>query len=131
MSANKKEKKKLKITSKQKSLLVIIGAALLVIIVGVIIAISGNNEDKDKDKDNDKEKPIVSTKETVAEEYGFTEEDAINVIKGVFNSDTYEFKAEVREDNMYIVTVTNPDSESKYTYVVDPNDGTFQELIEE
>lgn len=134
MAEDKKKeetKKEIKINAKQKKMLLVIGVALLVIVVGIIIAVTGKDtEDKDKEKPSTATE-IKSSEETVEDEYGFTKEDAINVIKGVFNSDSYEYEATVREDNMYIVTVTNPDSDTKYAYVVDPNDGSFYEIAEE
>ena len=108
--------------------LIILIAAIVLIISGIMIALFSGNGNKEKDKGQNEEKNIVSNEETVEEEYGFTKQDAIEVIKKIYNSDSYEFKAEVREDNMYIVTVSNPDTNSEYKYVVNPNDGSFSEL---
>ena len=108
--------------------LIILIAAIVLIISGIMIALFSGNGNKEKDKGQNEEKNIVSNEETVEEEYGFTKQDAIEVIKKIYNSDSYEIKAEVREDNMYIVTVSNPDTNSEYKYVVNPNDGSFSEL---
>ena len=115
---------------KDKKILLIIGIAAAAIIIGILVAVLGNDEDPKGGKPS-KENEIKSTEQTVEDEYGFTKEDAINVIKGIFNSDSYQYDATVREDNMYIVTVTNPDSDTKYAYVVDPNDGSFYEIAED
>ena len=132
MAENKKvEKKEVKSTNlKNKKNLLIIGAAVVIIIIGILVAVLGNDKDPEGGKPS-KETQINSTEETVEDEYGFSKEDAINVIKGIFNSDSYQYEATVREDNMYIVTVTNPDSDTKYAYVVDPNDGSFYEIAED
>lgn len=134
MSKNKKEiqNETKKVKSNNNKNLIIIGAILAVIVIAVILLVvltkKDNNENEPGDNDDN---VVVSDEKTIEEEYGFTKEDAINVIKGTFNSDVYEFSATTREDNMYIVTVTNTDTNTKYTYIVDPNDGSFQELIEE
>ena len=71
----------------------------------------------------------INTEEnTIKDEYGFSKEDAIAVVKKSYNSDNYEFSAKAREDNKYIVTVKNTETGSTYQYVVDPNDGSFSTL---
>lgn len=120
--AKKQAKKQIKKTN-----IIIFVAAVILILVGVLIAFS-NKDEKEKEKTGNSEEQIVATEETVENEYGFTKQDAIDVIKKIYKSDSYEFKAEIREDNMYIVTVSNPDTDSEYKYVVNPNDGSFTEL---
>lgn len=120
--AKKQAKKQMKKTN-----IIVFAVALILILVGVLIAFS-NKDEKEKEKTGNSEEQIVATEETVENEYGFTKQDAIDVIKKIYKSDSYEFKAEIREDNMYIVTVSNPDTDSEYKYVVNPNDGSFTEL---
>ncbi len=127
MAEAKKTNKKINL--KNKKILLIVGVAVVIIIIGILVAVLGNDKEKEGGKPS-KETEINATEQTVEDEYGFSKEDAINVIKGVFNSDSYQYEATIREDNMYIVTVTNPDSDSKYTYIVDPNDGSFYEQVE-
>ena len=127
MAEAKKTNKKINL--KNKKVLLIVGVAVVIIIIGILVAVLGNDKEKEGGKPS-KEADINATEQTVEDEYGFSKEDAINVIKGVFNSDSYQYEATIREDNMYIVTVTNPDSDSKYTYIVDPNDGSFYEQVE-
>ncbi len=118
--------KKLK---KNRNMLIasIIGAIVLVVAIVVVVVLVINNNDRDKDKDKEK---INSTEETVEKEYGFTKQNAIDAVKGVFNSDNYTFDAEVRSDNMYVVTVTNTEDNTKMVYLVDPNDGSFEDITE-
>lgn len=108
----------------------IIIVSIIVIVIGVVMAM---NNGKDKTKDDDKNKDIPEQKEEyvsdegkIEEQYNFTTEDAIAVIKNIFNGDGYEFTAKIRIDNMYVVTVTNKDIDSKYVYIVNPNDGSFE-----
>lgn len=131
MAENKKVEKKEKVTlnAKNKKMLLIVVAAVVIIVIGILVAVLSNDKEE-KGKKPSQETGINATEQTVEQEYGFSKEDAINVIKGVFNSDSYEYEATIREDNMYVVTVTNPDSDSKYVYIVDPNDGTFYEQVE-
>ena len=131
MAENKKVEKKQKVSlnAKNKKILLIVAAAVVIIIIGIFVAVLGNDKEE-KDKKPSQESGINATEQTVEDEYGFSKEDAINVIKGVFNSDSYEYEATIREDNMYIVTVTNQDSDSKYVYIVDPNNGSFYEQVE-
>lgn len=105
----------------------IIGAIVLVVAIIIVIVLVINNNDKEKEKEPEK---VYSTEKTVEEEYGFTKQNAIDAVKDVFNSDNYKFDAEVREDNMYVVTVTNIEDNTKMVYLVDPNDGSFEDITE-
>lgn len=122
--------KEILLDKKNRKYVLGIGAALLVIIVLIIlvVALSGKEEEPDKPKKEDDTKVIVSDENTIKEEYGFSKEDAIAVVKKSYNSDNYEFSAKAREDNKYIVTVKNTETGSTYKYVVDPNDGSYSTL---
>lgn len=108
-----------------------VGIALLVIVILIIVAVALNNNGDEKEKKPGTEGEtdvIVSDENTIKEEYGFSKEDAIAVVKKTYNSDNYEFSAKAREDNKYIVIVKNTETGSTYQYVVDPNDGSFSTL---
>jgi len=105
-----------------------IGAALLIIIVLIILVVVLSGKEDEKPEKEDDIKIIVSDENTIKEEYGFSKEDAIEVVKKSYNSDNYEFSAKAREDNKYIVTVKNTETGSTYQYVVDPNDGSYSTL---
>lgn len=130
--ATKKEFNFIEILSNEKNrkLIRAIAIGLLVIIVLIVIAValSGEEEKTEKPKKEDNAEVIVSDENTIKEEYGFSKEDAIAVVKKSYNSDNYEFSAKAREDNKYIVTVKNTETGSTYKYVVDPNDGSYSTL---
>ena len=111
-----------------KLLLGIIGGVVLILIIILIVASLSSKDEKDKDKES--ENKVISNEQTVENEYGFSKEDAVNAIKLRYNSDNYEFEATTREDNMYIVTVKNIDTESITKYIVDPNNGSASLLTE-
>ena len=115
---------------KNRKLIRMIAIGLLVIIVLIVIAValSGEKEKTEKPKKEDNAEVIVSDENTIKEEYGFSKEDAIAVVKKSYNSDNYEFTAKAREDNKYIVTVKNTETGSTYKYLVDPNDGSYSTL---
>jgi len=137
---NKEQKEKKKETkvnikeiikkNKKLSLGILIGAITIVILVIIGVFIASREESNDENNIGKGNKPqgevIISNEETIEDEYSFTKEDAINVIKELYNSDNYIFTAKAREDNMYVVTVTNPDTNTADVYEVDPNDGTFK-----
>lgn len=129
----KKEKglKEIMLDKKNRKYVYGIGIALLVIIVLIFVATALSKEEEEPGKkpvDKEKEEVIVSDENTIKEEYGFSKEDAIAVVKKSYNSDNYEFSAKAREDNKYIVTVKNTETGSTYKYVVDPNDGSYSTL---
>lgn len=129
----KKEKglKETMLDKKNRKYVYGIGIALLVIVVLIFVATALSKEEEEPGKkpvDKEKEEVIVSDENTIKEEYGFSKEDAIAVVKKSYNSDNYEFSAKAREDNKYIVTVKNTETGSTYKYVVDPNDGSYSAL---
>ena len=129
--AKKQSLKEIILDKKNRKYVYGIGIALLVIVVLLIVAVAlkGNNDDeKEKPGKDGEDKVIVSDENTIKDEYGFSKEDAIAVVKKSYNSDNYEFSAKAREDNKYIVTVKNTETGSTYQYVVDPNDGSFSTL---
>ena len=126
----KKNKKSETIKTNKNIFIVIIVLAVVLIASAVILMVVNNKKDEVKNEKPEEEEKIYATEDSVEEEYHFSKEDAINSVKGIFVSDNYEFDATIREDNMYIVTVTNTENDSKYQYIVNPNDGSF-ELIDD
>ncbi len=124
----KKEKIKDFLKNNKKGVLIGVAVIIILLVVGIIILLNVDKKpDDEKKPGNDK---VISDEETIEEEYGFSKEDAIEVIKKIYLSDNYEFSAEAREDNMWIVTVKNIETGSETKYVVDPNNGTHQEIFE-
>lgn len=80
---------------------------------------SNNNDDKD-DKDD-----LHPTEEDLIHQFGFSKEDAINLIKEVYNSDNYEFEAVITSDNKYEVTARDPEVNTASVFIVDPGTGIY------
>lgn len=137
---DKKEKTKIDIKelfnkNKKLAIGIIAGVVVLIVIIVLVVSLTGNKDEKDPGKNNggngngeEEQYPddaIFSDEETIKNEYGFSKEDAIKVIKAFYHSDNYTFEAKARKDNMYEVTVTNTDTKEITVYEVDPNDGSF------
>jgi ABC-type Na+ efflux pump permease subunit len=128
----KKEGKKSKSYTKE----IIIGVVLLlVIILCVIFLISNNGGSKknNENKTNDVDKALKDQEHKLVEKdivdaYGMSSDDAIERVKTIFNSDNFEFKADINEDAKYVVTVKNTISSTTYKYLVDPVSGSFTEM---
>lgn len=110
----KKNKKKSTV-----ALVIAILIALVIIILGVVLLLKNNNKSTDK-QDN------IPSEETIKKNYEFTKEDAINLIKPLFHSDNYTFEAELNNDSLYVVTITNSLTSTKYIYYVDPATKTYR-----
>lgn len=123
--------KSLFIKNKKLVLTILSGTVACIIIVILVISLVKDNDKKNGNSNNtngnkDNENAIYSDDDTVKDEYGFSKEDAINVIKKIYNnSENYNFTAKARKDNMYEVTVTSHETKKADVYVVDPNDGSF------
>ncbi len=112
----------------KKNKKIVIGAILIVIAAILLVLLLTNVFKKDNNKSNHEERKVESDEKSIEEDYHFTKDDAINIIKKIYNSDNYEFDALADVDNTYIVTVTNTDTNESTKYKVDPSDGSFSVL---
>ncbi len=98
-----------------------VGIAIVLIVTGVIL-LNNNNDSKTNGDD-----VIDNTKvkeDNIIANTGMSSEDAIKLVKENFGSDNYKFSAEVTDDGLYKVTVTNVVDDSKIIYYVDPTTGS-------
>lgn len=109
----------------KRKILTITGVVLAVIMIMVAIFLIVNQQNNKK-SNNKKDGPKHSITEQIKNNYDFTKEDAIAVVKTVFHSDNYTFEAEANKDSLYVVTVTNTLTNKKYIYYVDPATKTYK-----
>lgn len=98
-----------------KSMFLKIIIVLIVVIILVFLALHFINK---KDDNSYVEGP---NENSMANDYGFTKEDAIEIVKVSYNSDNYEFSVSANDNNQYIVVVTNILNNEKTTFIVNPN----------
>ncbi len=122
-----------KILKKKKEL--IIGVVLLLAVILCIVFLVTNNKDKEgKNNDNNindtdrAPQDVVFTEEDLKSAYGVNKEDAINLVKPLFNSDNFEYTAVVTKEAKYLVTVKNTISKVEYQFEVDPVTKTYYEI---
>lgn len=102
-----------------------VGAVLVIVIIGFLL-VKGCSNDKNNDKNNENNgNEDVITKKGATEEdiiaaYGMSKQDAINLVKALYNSDNFEFTADINEDSKYIVSVKNIITNNVDKYFVDP-----------
>ena len=104
---------------------IIIAVVAVIVLVGGFLLIKGCSNNKANNEENNKENAENDKKEAASEEsiikaYGMSKEDAINIVKDIYNGDNYEFSADINEDSKYIVIVKNIITESTNKYLVDP-----------
>ena len=123
----KKGKKK----SNNNKVIIIAAVVVIVIICIIFLLMNGGNKKENNDK---KDNTVVEDKghkieeKDIVDAYGMSKEDAINLVKKLFNSDNFEFSAEVNEDAKYVVTAKNTISDTSYKYLVDPINQSFYEI---
>ena len=127
------EKKKSKSKSKSiikgnEKLFGIIVAVIVLLCLVVIIVTKGNkkNDDEGKPASGD----IVDNKSDFTSKdlkdiYGMSGEDAIEIVKKDFKSDTFEFSYDIDKDSQYIITAKNKITGTVYKYSVDPSSGSY------
>ena len=77
----KKEKIKDFLKNNKKGVLIGVAVIIILLVVGIIILLNVDKKpDDEKKPGNDK---VISDEETIEEEYGFSKEDAIEVIKKI------------------------------------------------
>lgn len=122
-----------KLLKKKKEL--IIGVVLLLAVILCIVFLVTNGKDK-KEKNNDNNiedtsktpQDVVFTEEDLKSAYGVSKEDAINLVKPLFNSDNFEYTAVVTNKAKYLVTVKNTISKKEYKFEVDPVTKSYYEI---
>jgi flagellar basal body-associated protein FliL len=111
-----------------KKLFIMIGGIVLVLVALVLIIVLATNKPKKEDKPKEEEKPkgeVIETDEkTMEKDYGFSKENAINVVKETYQSDNYTFTAVANADNTYTVIVENSETGEVTKWTVDPSDGS-------
>lgn len=122
-----------KLLKKKKEL--IIGVVLLIAVILCIVFLVTNGKDKkEKNIDNNIEdtnkapEDVAFSEEDLKSAYGVNKEDAINLVKPLFNSDNFEYTAVVTNKAKYLVTVKNTISKQEYQFEVDPITKSYYEI---
>lgn len=122
-----------KLLKKKKEL--IIGVVLLIAVILCIVFLVTNGKDKkEKNIDNNIEdtnkapEDVAFSEEDLKSAYGVNKEDAINLVKPLFNSDNFEYTAVVTNKAKYLVTVKNTISKQEYQFEVDPVTKSYYEI---
>ena len=118
--------------------LILISFAIVTVIVLITLLIFGNTNKKDENKDNVKvndNTQVVkkgTSEESIKKAYGMSKEDAISIVREIYNGESYEFTCEINSDSKYVVTVSNTATKSVSKYLVDPEskDNSFYEIDE-
>ena len=80
---------------------------------------------KSSEKNNEEEQPktidkIGASEQALIDAYGMSKNDAIEIVKEIYNSDNFEFSADINKDSKYVVTVKNTITNKSDKYIVDP-----------
>ena len=122
MKKNEKIKEKSSINNYKILFMAIIGVLVLIIIC--VVAFKGCSKEDSKNSNNSNEeekiKKIGASEEDIISAYGMSKQDAINIVKEIYNSDNFEFSADINEDSKYVVSVENTITKKVDKYVVDP-----------
>lgn len=106
----------------EKNKLKILIAIVMILIIIFSLVIIFDKDDKEKEPSNENTNPgLVYTEERIYNEYGMKKEDAIEIIKKVYNNDDYTYVAEVTKNGKYVVTVTNEGTNETTVFLVDPS----------
>ena len=121
MKKKEETKEKSSIDNYKILFMAIIGVLVLIIIC--VAAFKGCSKENSKNSNNSNEekiKKIGASEEDIISAYGMSKQDAINIVKEIYNSDNFEFSADINEDSKYVVSVENTITKKVDKYVVDP-----------
>ena len=114
MDTNKKE-------NNINIIIIAVGVVILLLVGFIVIKGCSNTSKNNEEQENDTD--VVEKKgasEDIIKSYGMSKNDAIEIVKSIYNSDNFEFSAEINEDSKYIISVKNLISEKTEKYLVDP-----------
>lgn len=119
-----------KLLEKKKELL--IGAIFVIAIIVCIVFFVVNKDDNEVVKEEQGKTDVVDDvkvdEKEIVDAYGMTSNQAIDIVKAIFNSDNFEFTCEVNGEAKYVVKAKNVITEKVYEYLVDPISGSFYEI---
>lgn len=108
---------------------------VLVILVAALVIFFVSN--KKEDKSSKEERRFVTqtevdfmSEEEIVERFKVTKEFAIDIVKQVFNKESYQFDAEY-DSGKYFIHVTDSENGEKFTVQFDPVDKSFFRLNSE
>ena len=112
---------------------IIMIVTVLIVIIALVFLIKGCSSEDSNSSNNEGNtiKKIGASEEDIVKSYGTSKQDAINVVKSIYNSDNFEFSAEINEDSKYIVSVKNTITNKVEKYLVDPTSNNSFYLITE
>ena len=122
----KKSKRKNILKGNEKLFGIIVAVVLVLCLVGVIVTRGSKKNDDVKPSSGDiVDDKIDFTDKDLKDIYGMSGEDAIEIVKRDFKSDTFEFSYEVDKNSQYIVIAKNKITGTVYKYSVDPSSGSY------
>ncbi len=126
--SNKKSVKK--ISKGNEKIFAIVVVAIVLVCFVVIVLTRGNkkNDDEGKPAAADIVEDNNFTSNDLKSIYGMSGEEAIEIVKKDFKSDTFEFSYDTDGESQYIVVAKNKITGSEYKYAVDPSSGSYYTL---
>ena len=118
MNTNKKEKN---VKNNNINIIIIAVGVVILLLVGFIVIKGCSKSSKNNEEtQEEKIKMVGASEEDLISSYGMSKNDAIEIVKTIYNSDNYEFSADINEDSKYIISVKNLITEKVDKYLVDP-----------
>lgn len=117
---------------KKKELIIgVVVVLLIILLLFVFVFNKGGSENENVDNantDNTTEKDTGITDKDIEKAYGFSGDDAIKLVKTVFDSDAFTYTAEATNESKYIVTCKSKIDETVLKFEVDPVTKSYYEI---
>ena len=105
---------------------VIIGAVVLLVIIILLFCFVFKGKEKESNEGNKIDK--VDEQEII-KSYNVSGNDAIDIVKTIFNGDSFDFKYEINNEAKYVVTAKSKieGDNTEIKFIVDPITKSFYE----
>ena len=105
---------------------IIAGAVILLVIIILLFCFVFKGKNKEN---NDSNKIVKVDEQEIIKSYNVSGNDAIDIVKTIFNGDSFEFTYEINNDAKYVVTAKSKieGDNTELKFIVDPITKSFYE----
>lgn len=105
----------------KNKLKILIAIVMILIIIFSLVIVFKKDKEEEKPNNEVTNPGLVHTEESIYNEFGMTKDDAIELVKKVYNNEDYSYVAEVNKDGKFVVTITNKGTNTTTVFLVDPS----------
>lgn len=113
---------------KDKKVIIIGAVIILALVIAFLVFVLGGNGSNENNENNTTSQVGVSEQD-IKDAYNFSGADAINLVKTIFNGDSFNFTYSINNESKYVVTAKSrvEGDNTVLKFIVDPITKSFYE----